>query len=274
MLDQRPLHSSLPRPVHAPFPRVVCVVEPTPESDVAVEQAITLAGNDTRVCFTAMWNDRATRDEAAVSSSAAEARVERAVARARQAGVSTDRLLVRAATIGEVLVRVTTRQDLIVVGAHAHARATGVVLGETATFLVHRSPIPVLLARKPPLSAGVIAATRALPPDRAALTAATRTAAFLGAELTVVHVEVRDDDARRPELHAELANARALLGRPLDFYRDSGAAARAIVAAAEGDGAGLVVVGSDRRTGLSALTSVSERVAHHAPCSVLVMRSA
>ena len=46
----------------------------------------------------------------------------------------------------------------------------------------------------------------------------------------------------------------------------------ALVETAEGDGSGLVVVGSRSRTGVTALTSVSERVAHHAPCSVLVMR--
>jgi len=36
--------------------------------------------------------------------------------------------------------------------------------------------------------------------------------------------------------------------------------------------AGLVIVGSTGRAGLSAVASVSERVAHRAPCSVLVVR--
>jgi nucleotide-binding universal stress UspA family protein len=130
----------------------------------------------------------------------------------------------------------------------------------------------VLVARDRPLSAGVVVATRAQPTDRAALATGTHLAARLGAELTVVHVLERDDSARRPELSAELANARAFLGRSIDYFEDTGPAPRAIVTAAEGDGAGLVVVGSDSRRGLSALTSVSERVAHLAPCSVLVMR--
>jgi nucleotide-binding universal stress UspA family protein len=45
------------------------------------------------------------------------------------------------------------------------------------------------------------------------------------------------------------------------------------VLTAEGDGAGLVVVGSGGKRGLPALGSVSERVAHLAPCSVLVIRA-
>ena len=81
------------------------------------------------------------------------------------------------------------------------------------------APIPVLVARERPLAAGVVAATRARPADRAALTAAAHIAARLGAELTVVHVAERDDEKRRAELHAELANARALLGRALDYSR-------------------------------------------------------
>jgi nucleotide-binding universal stress UspA family protein len=42
-------------------------------------------------------------------------------------------------------------------------------------------------------------------------------------------------------------------------------------ALAEGEGAGLIVVGSRGRLGVPALASTSERVAHLAPCSVLVM---
>ena len=89
---------------------------------------------------------------------------------------------------------------------------------------------------------------------------------------TVVHVKERDDQTREPELQAELANTRALLGRPFDSLRVHGPTARTIVDIADGDGAGLIVVGSRLRLGLPALTSVSERVAHDAPCSVLIMR--
>jgi nucleotide-binding universal stress UspA family protein len=166
----------------------------------------------------------------------------------------------------------TAHNDLVVIGAHPHARATGIVLGEAATQLVHGARIPVLVARDRPLDAGIVAATRARPADRIAVTTAAHLAARLGAELTVIRVAEPGDEARHPELRSELANARALLGRGLDYLTEFGAPARAIVTAADGEHAGLVVVGSDGRRGVRALASVSERVAHLAPCSVLVMR--
>ena len=78
--------------------------------------------------------------------------------------------------------------DLVVVGAHSHARVTGIVLARLATLLVHRCRRPRARRARAPLDAGVVAATRAHPADRAAVTTGAHLAARLGAELTVVHV--------------------------------------------------------------------------------------
>jgi nucleotide-binding universal stress UspA family protein len=53
---------------------------------------------------------------------------------------------------------------------------------------------------------------------------------------------------------------------------EPGRAHERIVEVAEREHASLVVLGSRGLTGVRALASVSERVAHHAPCSVLVVR--
>lgn len=251
MTDYRPRPTVQPRPLHPPFTRVACLAD----ADAAPAQAIALAGTDAHVTF-----------------AGAEAAVDQACRRAEQAGLSPRRATLGADSPEAGLARLTASHDLIVVGAPGHTRAAGIVLGATATQLVHRSPIPVLVARERPLADGVIAATRARPADRIALITGARIAARLGAELTVVHVQERDDPTREPELQAELANTRALLGRDLDFVRPVGPTARTIVDTADGDGAGLVVVGSRLRVGLPALMSVSERVAHDAPCSVLILR--
>ena len=164
--------------------------------------------------------------------------------------------------------------DLVVVGAHSHARVDrDRARRDSRRSWCTAAPCPVLVARERPLASGVVAATRALPADRFALTAGTHIAARLGAELTVVHVPERDDDKRRAELHAELANARALLGREIDYYQDARARPRERSstrprATAPASSSSAATAGS----GLSALASVSERVAHLAPCSVLVMR--
>jgi nucleotide-binding universal stress UspA family protein len=272
MLEQR--HTAIRRHRRAapPFPRVVCAVDGTEATDAAIDQAIAVAGGDSRVMFAASWYGQGSRERALASEKQAREAVAAAVTRAREAGVEAQSQSFHAPRLGEALLSFTFMHDLVVVGAHLHTRATGILLGEDATLLVHRCEIPVLVARPRPLANGIVAAARALPEDRAALTTGARLAARLGAELTVVHVAEGGDDQRRRELRAELANARALLGRELDYYREFGNPARAIVVASQGDGAGLVVVGSSGRRGLSALASVSERVTHLAPCSVLVMR--
>jgi nucleotide-binding universal stress UspA family protein len=257
---------------HPPFPRILCALDDGAGANEAIEQAIAVAGTDSRIVFAANWYGHGSAARAAAADARARAAVERAVTRAREAGVEARAELFHAPRLVEALLRAAGMHDLVVVGAHSHARITGIVLGELATQLVHHCPVPVLVAREQPMASGVVAATRARPADRIALTAGTHIAARLGAGLTVVHVVERDDDKRRPELNAELANVRALLGRQIDHYQESGPAARAIVNVAQDEGAGLVVVGSDHRTGLSALASVSERVAHRAPCSVLVIR--
>jgi nucleotide-binding universal stress UspA family protein len=53
---------------------------------------------------------------------------------------------------------------------------------------------------------------------------------------------------------------------------EQGSPQRRIVELANETDAALIVMGSRGRTGLAALGSVSERVAHRASCSVLVVR--
>ena len=272
MLDQRP-HPHRPRySEQPPFARILCAVDRDGVDQTTIEQAIALADGDARLVFAAHWYGKGSLERAAEADERALDAAERAVEQAQRAGVAARAEYFHTPRFADALLSQAARHDVVVVGAHPHCRATGIVLGQTATLLVHRSAIPVLVARGRPLAAGVVAATRALPADRAVVTAATHIAARLAAELAVVHVPERRDNRRSTELKAELANARALLGRQLDYLEFEGPAARAIVDVAKGDGAGVVVVGSEGKQGLPALRSVSERVAHHAPCSVLVMR--
>lgn len=273
MLDQHPApNRRRRRSAQPPFPHILCAVDGSAGTEAAIEQAIAIADGDSQVVFAGSWHrTEPGKGDAPSEQDAAYRSVKAAVAQAREAGVEASYQLFHAPRLSDALLKAHALHDLVVIGAHPYARPTGIVLGETATRLVHRSAIPVLVARPQTLESGVVVGTRAVPDDRRAMTAAAHVAARLGAELTVVHVASRDQH-EPPELHAELANARALLGRQLDFYREYGSPPRALVTAAAGDGAGLIVVGSRGRSGLPALSSVSERVAHLAPCSVLVMR--
>jgi nucleotide-binding universal stress UspA family protein len=147
---------------------------------------------------------------------------------------------------------------LAVVGGHHHRRSVGVLLGSTATRLVHRAPCSVLVAR-PAMEAfprqivvgddGSEAASLAV---AAAYELAHRHDARLRHVLTgtrppsrVPFSEVEADVVEDPRhLHESLVEASAL--------------------------ADLVVMGRDSR-GARAVASESERLAHDAACSVLVV---
>jgi nucleotide-binding universal stress UspA family protein len=255
-----------------PFPRILCAIDGTEGSAIAVDQALELGGDGARILFATAWSGHGSFEHAAVADERAHDLAERAAERARERGLEPTTRHFGRTTFDTALVPEMAWHDLLVVGAHPHGRTTGIVLGDVATRLVHRCPLPVLVARDHPLDAPIIAATRAVPADRVAVTAGARLAARSGAPLVIVHVREHDDAHREPELRAERRNARALVGRPIEGLELNGSAARVLVRVAEQQHAGLIVVGSEGKHGLPALRSVSERVAHNAPCSVLVMR--
>jgi nucleotide-binding universal stress UspA family protein len=132
--------------------------------------------------------------------------------------------------------------ELIAVGSHGHGRLAGRLLGSVATRLAHEAACSVLIARGVP--------SRPFPRS----------------------IIVGVDDSQ-PSLNA-LAIARVLsrrTGAPLDpvHVLDS-SPSTALIERAEADD--LIIVGSRGMRGLRSLGSVSEGVAHRAPCSVLIVR--
>jgi nucleotide-binding universal stress UspA family protein len=154
---------------------------------------------------------------------------------------------------------------LAVVGSHGVSRTTGIALGAVSTHLLHESPCPVLIARgridaeRWPRS--IVAGVDGSPESGAALAAARALAGRAGASLRVM---VATEDA-----HADVEVARRL-APDLEAHE-----ARALdVLNVASETADLVVVGSRGLRGLRALGSLSERLAHEARCSVLVVRPA
>jgi nucleotide-binding universal stress UspA family protein len=151
--------------------------------------------------------------------------------------------------------------SLVVVGAKRGSRALGIMLSSLATELVHVPTRPALLARfratdqvgafPQSISVGVDGS----PPSLRALESAHEIAARLGCSVTAITVGDTGD----------LNGAPDRLGVPVARYEgDPGD----LLAHCTAD---LVVVGSAGKSGVHALGSVSERVAHHARSSVLVI---
>jgi nucleotide-binding universal stress UspA family protein len=232
------------------------------------------------------WQEDAARE-------AAEQVLDAAVAAARDeapdAAVSGELVL---GSAGEVLVDLSGRAHLVVVGDRGHGGFSALLLGSVAAKLAAHASGPVIvartLARPGPAGDGpVVVGVDGSVASHAAIGFAFEEADLRGVPLRAVHswqppghpgwVEVRVD---RDDL---AANERQRVGQwlrpweqkypqvPVSSTLTTAHAAGALIEA--GRDATMLVVGSRGRgafTGL--LGSVSQQVIHHAPCPVAVVR--
>jgi nucleotide-binding universal stress UspA family protein len=132
------------------------------------------------------------------------------------------------------------QHTLVAVGSHGAGRAKGIVIGSTATELVHKASCSVLVARRP---------LKRFP------------------SRIVVGVDGSKEAAVADAVAGDLAERfDAILDR---FENVDHPVSTLVEAGMEAD---LLVVGSRGLHGIKALGSVSERVAHETRCSVLIVR--
>jgi nucleotide-binding universal stress UspA family protein len=155
-----------------------------------------------------------------------------------------------------------TDASLVAVGTHGHSRLSEILLGGVAGELLHNAPCSVCIARPPKTDTEfprtIVAGYDGSPESEAAAGVARHVAERFGVPLTVVvALGGKDVDVER----AHRFGAVAVDAHPIDAL---------VEAAADAD---LLVVGSRGLHGLKSLGSVSERVAHNASSSVLVVRA-
>jgi nucleotide-binding universal stress UspA family protein len=260
------------------FEHVLVGIDRSPESLEAARQAAALVDPGGRISLLAAWMlqpltvglagpmEVPDADEEEFRGSFESALADaRAIAGRTGGGAPCTSALVRGTATGELLAK--AREDdvtLIVVGSHGWSRSRGILLGSTATEIVHEAPCSVLVTRPPrqwPPSR-IVVGVDGSPESAAAHAAARRIADRHGSELwpVVAHGGNGADDEA----------AEAIIGYRHEDLPDE--PVRALTAAAAD--ADLVVVGSRGLHGLRALGSVSERVAHQARCSTLIVRGA
>lgn len=236
--------------------------------------ALSLAGDGAAVHFLAICDARGVgaTDTAAVGEHRAEAALALAREAAREAGVQATTELVHDTHPGRRLLATAADHDLLVVGGHGHSRTAEIALGRTAGLAAHAAPGPVLIARPGALFDGpVLAATDARAASRPVIELAARIARAHARPLTLVHADhLAPEERHALALHA--AMAQEVTGVEPVVECEPGHPVERILVVAERDRPGLIVVGSEGKTGVRALGSVSERVAMRAHSSVLIVR--
>ena len=129
---------------------------------------------------------------------------------------------------------------LVAVGSHGSGRARGILMGSTATELIHKAPCSVLVART---------SCKGFPTS------------------VVVGVDGSSESDFADGVARDIAER---FDATLDRFENVPDPVGSLVDAAMA--ADLLVVGSRGLHGVRALGSVSERVAHEASCSVLIVR--
>jgi nucleotide-binding universal stress UspA family protein len=260
------------------FASILCGVDGCRPSFEAARQAALLADSDAALTYAAVTWEQGTGANAIATLSHKHAQDSLQFARRDARELGADPLIAEYADAvpARQLIKLARGFDLLVVGIHGHSRAGGIMIGSTATALLHRSPIPVLVARRP---AGDIAF-----PDRILVandgSALADAAAAVAAQIALRHgstvglVSAYDRGGAPKALSDVAATVRAATGvEPVRFGED-GPVHRIVVTAARDFGATLIVTGSRGLSGIGAVHSASERIVHAADCSVLVLRHA
>jgi nucleotide-binding universal stress UspA family protein len=252
------------------FDCVVCGVDPGPESAEAARQAALLAAPNGRLVLVAVvetevavhagWAagevlDQLKNDSVkALESATRELEAKRPVEARLLEGSAPARFV---ETLGN------EGATLAVVGTHGHSRVGGILLGSFSTTVLHDAPCAVLVSRPSAATdsfpARIVAGTDGSNEGETACAIAAALRDRFGSTLEIVTssagkaVDLAAVTAAHPEaVIDERKPVDALVGRS--------------------DDADLLVIGSRGLHGLRALGSVSERIAHEARCSVLVVR--
>ena len=166
--------------------------------------------------------------------------------------------------VWDVLIDEAERAEdtLIAVGSHGHGRMAGIAMGSVATEVIHKAPCSVLVARRrsDEFPHRIVVGIDGSPQSLVAYAVAKQLAERFDAELTPVRAH------GGKQVEAQLGDR--LVGHYREDLPDEPVTAL-LAASADAD---LLIVGSRGLHGVRALGSVSERVAHQAHCSVLIVR--
>jgi nucleotide-binding universal stress UspA family protein len=259
------------------FGDILCAVDGTRRGYAAVEQAAVLAGPQghlTLITVTAVAGEGAYR-RAAIGPPRAERILEHAVGLARAAEVTCTKLIDPAGPPKHVIIERAIGHDLLALGAPVGSRIQGMFSDSVAEDALGSLTTPLLVAR--PLLAGdpflrrMLVASDGLDSSDGLVDLVGRLAAAHSASVVLLHVAGAESRSRPHRIEEQARRLDSAVGGASEVRVEVGSSAEVIVEVAEDAAVSLVVAGSRGLSGLSALGSVSRRVAHEVHCSVLVI---
>jgi len=256
----------------APFPRILCGVEGDPASTEAARQAIALAAPEAELHFLAVYT---TVRLPTHSKEEHQESLQEAAQLAREAGISASTELLSGRYAHDVLLEASEHHDLLVLGSHNRSRTFSITLGSTAGKAAHKTHRPLLVAREPPLPGpfprSILLASDGSPGSWAPARTAAKVAAAFSSIIEVVHALDGTHPERHRVLEAQIAEIGEVTGEDPWLTEPAGHPTQGIIETAQAKGCAMVVCGRRGLHGLRALGSVSERIVHAAPCSVLLI---
>lgn len=269
--------------VHAepPADRVLrdalCAVDGTRDSFTAVRQAAALAGPTGQLTLLAVsaTSGSGRYRTAAISPARSKRVLDIATQIAREASVPTTRVVDPGGPPSKVIVERAATHDLLAMGAPKTSWLAGLFVGGVVVSAMRSFTTPLLLARQAaedqPFARRILVASDASDHSEGVVDLAASLASEQSGGLLLVHASGKESQARPHRIEAQVRRLETTLADCCEIHVEPGDPHDVIVQTAKRAGVSLIVMGSRRLDGLRALGSVSERLVHDAPCSVLVV---
>jgi nucleotide-binding universal stress UspA family protein len=257
---------------------ILCGVDGTRTAYEAVRQAASLTGPNGRLTLVAVTD--ALGSGRYSGTALAPTRAHRVLSYARrltkEAGVPAEAVVDDRAPVEEVLLDLARHHSLLALGAPSMSRFAHIMVGGGASSGAHLMPASLLIARPAPAGpAGaerIIVASDSLKHSDRLVEFSVRLARERKTSLQVLHAAHAESNFRPARIERQAEKVRHATGGQARMCVIPGRARDVIVETAARERATLLVLSSRRLGGARALGSVSERVVHDAPCSVLVVR--
>jgi nucleotide-binding universal stress UspA family protein len=285
--DSRHTAASSPTPVPTPSPKqadtpvfknILCAIDGTRGSLAAVRMAASLAGPGGHLTLLVVTAVKGSGQYAmaAISPGRVQSVLDHARRVARKAGVESTAVADPHSPPEDVILERAAEHDLLAIGAPAYSWLGGMLLGSVAAAALSRFTTPMLIVRRPrggSLHGGrLLIASDGETGSERIVELGGRLAHSLQARVRLVNALVSESKMNPHVIQTQVDMLERMLADACEEpCIEPGKAWDVLLNAATGAEADMIVMGSRRLGGIHAFGSVSRRVAHDAPCSVLLL---